>query len=89
MNDMPEIDVDRLMERLFPLLGYHNIQDLHVSTYKQFLDAARPSFDLVHFKSMPTWVPPFAGLYFAMLFRKSLAGFGDGRQETADVVHAH
>jgi SAM-dependent methyltransferase len=61
--------VDRVMEWLFPLLGYRNINDLHVTTYKQLLNAAEDRLELVRFATMPRWAPAWAGLYYGMLLR--------------------
>ena len=61
--------VDRLMERLFPLIGYDNIREQHVSTYQQFLAVADRRFDVVRITSMPARIPTFAGLYFVMLLK--------------------
>lgn len=63
--------VDRLMERLFPLIGYYNIRSHHVANYRQLLEAARSRFDLVRLTTMPRLLPKSAGLYFNMLFRKA------------------
>ncbi len=63
--------VDKLMEVLFPLLGYRNIQDHHVTTYQEFLAAARDHLRLVTFATMPRWTPAWAGLYYGMLLKKS------------------
>ncbi len=62
--------VDPLMGKLFSLIGYPEIKEHHVTTYRQFLDAARRCFTLIKFSKTPPFVPSFAALYFNMLLHK-------------------
>jgi SAM-dependent methyltransferase len=63
--------VDQMMERLFPLLGYRNINDVHVTTYRQFLKVAEGQLELVRIASLPRWLPAWGGLYYGMLLRRA------------------
>lgn len=62
--------VDRWMERLFPLIGFKDIQDLHVTNHRQFLKTAYDNFELVTFAHIPPFLPQQVGLYFNMLLRR-------------------
>jgi hypothetical protein len=63
--------VDNFMKRVFPLIGFNNIEAHHVTNYKQLIKASEGLFCLQKFVSMPSGVPEFAGLYFNMLFSKA------------------
>jgi 2-polyprenyl-3-methyl-5-hydroxy-6-metoxy-1,4-benzoquinol methylase len=65
---MPQ--VSSFMERGFSIIGYHNINALHVTNYRKFLSAACELLRLVKFVKMPQWVPAPMALYFNMLLRK-------------------
>lgn len=65
---MPRVDI--LMEKLFPLIGWHNAKSQHVTTYRQFLKIAYNHFELVKFAKMPSFLPSFAAYFFNMLLRK-------------------
>jgi len=64
--------VDRIMEWLFYLIGYRGIEDKHIHTYKEFIYNAQTEFNfrLEKIATLPRFVPRFAALYFAMLFKK-------------------
>lgn len=62
--------VDKFMARLFPLIGYRVIEEHHVSNHRDFAVHATRLFDPAGFKTMPSFVPSWAALYFNMLFRK-------------------
>lgn len=62
--------VDKLMEKLFPLIGCKTIKEQHVTSYKEFLDATKEHFRLVKFSKMPGFLPSIAGIYFNMLLKK-------------------
>jgi SAM-dependent methyltransferase len=68
--------VDRLMEGLFPLIGFKGINDHHVTTYRQFLRAAHGELELSKLKLMPGWAPAWAGLYYGMLLRRPVDSLG-------------
>ena len=62
--------VDRFMVPLFDLIGFHDIQNHHVTTHRQVVRAARGFFALHRFAGFPRWLPRWAGLYFNLLFLK-------------------
>ncbi len=62
--------VDPVMEKGFCLIGYNNINDHHVTDYKECIRIADKKFDLINFSRLPVWLPECAGLYFNMLFQK-------------------
>ena len=62
--------VDPFMEKAFRLIGYKNIDDHHVTGYKECVHIATKQFNLTDSSNIPTWLPDFAGLYFNMLFQK-------------------
>lgn len=62
--------VDNFMKKVFPLIGFNNIEAHHVTNYKQLIKASEGLFSLQKFANMPSVVPEFAGLYFNMLFSK-------------------
>lgn len=62
--------VDNLMKLLFPLIGFFNIKDHHVSCYHDLLKASKGHFRLVKFAKLPSCLPVNFGLYFNMLFVK-------------------
>ena len=62
--------VDRAMSKLFPLIGYHDIDNHHVTSHRDVLRAAPTCFQLVRTRVFPPLCPAWAGLYFNMLFRK-------------------
>lgn len=62
--------VDNFMKIVFPLIGFKNIQDHHITDYKQFIKASEGFFRLAKFSSMPFCSPVFPRLYFNMLFIK-------------------
>ncbi len=62
--------VDRLMVPLFDLIGYHGINEHHVTTYRQVVRAAHNQFILRRFRCFPHGLPRWAGLYFNLLFQK-------------------
>ncbi len=61
--------VDRLMSKLFPLIGYKTIDEHHVTNPKAFLAAASEFFTLERTTQIPSFLPAFVGLYFNMLLR--------------------
>lgn len=63
--------VDRLMERAFQLIGFANINEHHVSDYKQCLAACEKDFSLIKLASLPATLPESFGLYYNMLFEKN------------------
>ena len=65
---MPRVDC--FMKFAFPFLAYYNIDEQHVTTYRQFLDFAQKKFKLVTITHMPRCLPRFLGLYYNMLFSK-------------------
>jgi len=65
---MPRVDL--LMEKAFRLIGYPGISAHHVTSRRQFLDAARGAFNLVGLARAPRLVPAFAALYWAMLLQR-------------------
>lgn len=65
---MPRVDF--VMEKLFPLIGFHNIKDHHITDYRKFLRTAGNKFKLEKFSKIPSFLPVFLSLYFNMLFRK-------------------
>lgn len=62
--------VDRFMVPLFDLIGFHGIQNHHVTTYRQVAQAAQGLFALLRIVGFPQWLPLRAGLYFNLLFEK-------------------
>lgn len=62
--------VDKIMEKLFHLIGCKNISEQHVTTYKEFLKTAKKQFRLVKFSKMPSFLPAATCIYFNMLFKK-------------------
>ena len=62
--------VDKAMASMFPLIGYHGIEGHHVTTFREVCQCARPYFMLDALRVFPGWCPPWAGLYFNMLFLK-------------------
>lgn len=62
--------VDKLMEKLFPLIGCKTIKEQHVTSYKEFLDSTKEDFTLEKFSKMPRFLPSIAGIYFNMLLKK-------------------
>ena len=63
--------VDRLMSSLFPLIGYHHIDSHHVTRHQELIDSTSPYFSLVKLRTFPRFLPPWAGLYFNMLFKRT------------------
>jgi SAM-dependent methyltransferase len=70
--------VDRYMDVAFRGIGYNNINDHHVTDYKQCRGAAGKYFELIRFTYLPELLPRCCGLYYNMLFekRESWAGVG-------------
>lgn len=64
--------VDKLMSKAFNLIGYHKIDDHHVTNYRQFLNLASERFEVINVCHIPERLPVCAGLYFNMLIRKPL-----------------
>ena len=62
--------VDRYMDMAFRGIGYNNINDHHVTDYKQCLSIADKSFELITLSHLPTLLPRFFGLYYNMYFKK-------------------
>jgi len=62
--------VDKYMDMAFRGIGYNNINDHHVTNYKQFVRVAEKSFELIRFTHLPKQLPKFCGLYYNMLFEK-------------------
>lgn len=62
--------VDSLMSKAFRWIGYHNIEDHHVTDYRKFLKIATKHFELIKFFKMPKFAPASLALYFSMLLRK-------------------
>lgn len=62
--------VDYLMEKAFKLIGYNNINDHHISTYKQCLAACSDLMKLQKITWIPSMAPEFSALYYNMLFTK-------------------
>lgn len=62
--------VDKTMSRLFDLIGFHGIDQHHVTSYQMFLAQAAKSFDLAGMCHMPSWLPACCGLYFGMWLKK-------------------
>ena len=62
--------VDRLMAKGFSLIGFDNINDHHVTDYKECKQAAAEKFELISSAHIPSIGPESLGLYFNMLFQK-------------------
>jgi SAM-dependent methyltransferase len=63
--------VDYLMEKAFKLIGYDNINDHHVTNYRQCMAACRNLMTLQKMTWIPSMVPEFSALYYNMLFSKA------------------
>jgi SAM-dependent methyltransferase len=66
---MPRTDI--LMKIAFPLIGYYNIKEHHITNYRQFLRLAEKLFQLKRVVNLPSWAPRCLSLYFNMLFCKN------------------
>ena len=62
---------DTLMKIAFPLIGYYNIKEHHITNYWQFLRRAERLFQLKRLVNMPSWASRCLSLYFNMLFCKN------------------
>ena len=63
--------VDKKMERLFDFIGYHNIDQHHVSQHKDFIKIAEKYLILTQRNRLFGFLPKNFGLYFNMLFEKN------------------
>jgi ubiquinone/menaquinone biosynthesis C-methylase UbiE len=64
--------VSKTMEKLFDLIGYHGINQHHVTNHKEFLSVAVKYFNLEKRNRLFQFIPEAACLYFNMLFTKKL-----------------
>lgn len=64
--------VDKSMEKLFTFIGYKNIEQFHVCTHVDFLQSANKYFMLKMRNRLFGFLPEKLGLYFNMLFEKSV-----------------
>ncbi|MBT4122184.1 class I SAM-dependent methyltransferase [bacterium] len=62
--------VDKFMEKLFVTIGFNEINDHHVTNYKEFLKFASKEFELEKINTMPKFLPKSFGLYFNILLKK-------------------
>lgn len=65
---MPRVDL--FMDKAFRFIGYNNINDHHITDYKQCRFAAKKHFNLIHTTRLPNYFPTSLSLYFNMLFEK-------------------
>ncbi len=62
--------VDTFMAKAFKIIGFRNIENHHVSTRADCIDAGRQHFLIEKSVHLPTFFPESAALYYNMLFRK-------------------
>lgn len=62
--------VDELMAKFFKFIGYKNINDHHVTSFKKFLSIADRHFTVKKQSRMPSFLPAAFGLYFTVLLEK-------------------
>jgi len=62
--------VDSLMEKLFRLIGYKEINEHHLMNFDTFLKIASDFFVVEKKSRLLSFLPPFFGLYFNVLLRK-------------------
>lgn len=65
--------VDKMMQKLFKIIGFNKIDQFHVTSYKSFRNIAEKYLKLVKFSRVPSFLPTFAAVYYNMLFKKGKA----------------
>jgi len=64
--------VDRLMEKLFTLIGFNKINEHHVTDYRAFLNCGKKYFKMIKYAKFPAFLPTYFCLYHNILFIKEL-----------------
>ena len=62
--------VDKIMGILFRMIGFNNIDDYHVTNYKEFIKSAKRCFNLLNIKTIPLSIPRNGALYYNMLLSR-------------------
>jgi 2-polyprenyl-3-methyl-5-hydroxy-6-metoxy-1,4-benzoquinol methylase len=64
--------VDSFMEKLFKLIGFSEINKHHVMNFDSFLKIAGNFFIVEKKSHIPSFLPPFLGLYFNILLKNKV-----------------